>query len=99
MAVNPRIGPAPPARQAVAISNAAFDARIGRYEFAPYVAIQLSRDGDKFFAQRTGQQKLQIFALSDNVFFSDEADAEIRFEPGHVVLNQGGRELQGKKID
>jgi hypothetical protein len=103
--VNRRLGPAPPPRQAVPMSNAAFDAHAGRYEFAPNVSLQLSRDGDRFFAQRTGQQKLQIFALSDNAFFCDEVDAEIRFEPATaqspagVVLNQGGRELQGKKID
>jgi hypothetical protein len=100
--VNQRIGDAPPERKAAKIANAAFDAHAGRYEFTPHFTLELSRDGDKFFAQGTGQPRLEIFALNENTFFSNEADAELRFDParpGEPVLSQGGRDLKGRKLN
>lgn len=100
--VSERIGDAPPERKGVKIAHAAFDARIGRYMFTPQLTLELSRDGDKFFAQGTGQPRLEIFALNENTYFSNEVDAELRFDPakpGEPVLSQGGRDLKGKKLN
>jgi CubicO group peptidase (beta-lactamase class C family) len=89
-------------RRAVSISHAAFDARAGRYVFPQGLVIELTRDGDRLFAQATNQPKLQIYALGDDAFFSNEVDAELRFndaDPANgVVLDQGGMLLKGKKI-
>ena len=99
--VHARIGDAPPARKAVRIDNARFDAYAGRYQMMPQMVIELTREGDRYFAQPSGQSKLEIFALDDATFFSNEVDAELRFDPaapGQVVLNHGGREMKGSKL-
>jgi CubicO group peptidase (beta-lactamase class C family) len=89
-------------RKAVPISHAAFDARAGRYAFPQGLVIELTREGDRLFAQAANQPKLEIFALGDNAFFSDAVDAELRIDPADpvngVVLDQGGQQLKGKKI-
>ena len=89
-------------RKAVPISHAAFDARAGRYAFPQGLVIELTREGDRMFAQATNQPKLEIFALDDNAFFSDAVDAELRIDPADpvngVVLNQAGQQFKGKKI-
>jgi hypothetical protein len=64
--------------------------------------IELTREGDRLFAQATNQPRLQIHALGENAFFSNEVDAELRFDDADpasgVVLDQGGMLLKGKKI-
>ncbi|MCA1855777.1 serine hydrolase [Massilia oculi] len=100
----PRSGDAAPARQAVKIANASFDARAGRYELAPGFVLELTRDGDRYFAQATGQGRLEIFPMSETAFFSQQVDAEISFEQvagregQTLVLKQGGRSTPGRKL-
>jgi len=96
--LNPRIGDAPPARQAVKIANASFDARAGRYELAPGFVLELTREGDRYFAQATGQGRLEIFPMSESAFFSQQVDAEISFDGQDLVLKQGGRNTPGRKL-
>ncbi len=99
--VHQRIGDAPAGRKAVKIANAVFDTRVGRYELRPGFVMELSRDGDRYFAQATGQPRLEIFALSETVFFSNDVDAEISFEPAAgqgLVLKQGGHNIPARKL-
>jgi CubicO group peptidase (beta-lactamase class C family) len=99
--VNPRIGDAPPQRVAVRIDNAKFDAYAGRYQLAPAFVIELSRDGDRYWTQASGQSRVEVFALNERTFFSNAVDAELRFDdaaPGQLVLAQGGREIKGAKL-
>jgi len=99
--VKPRVGTVA-ARKAVPISHAAFDARAGRYLFPQGLVIELTREGDRLFAQATNQGKLEIHALSDNAFFSDEVDAEMHFDDADpvngVVLVQGGQVMPGTRL-
>jgi D-alanyl-D-alanine carboxypeptidase len=99
--LSPRIGDAPPPRVAVRIDHAKFDAYAGRYQLAPSFVIELSRDGDRYWTQASGQAKVEVFALNDRTFFSNVVDAELRFDeanPGQLVLAQGGREIKGAKL-
>ncbi len=96
--VNTRIGDAPPARKAIKIANASFDTRVGRYELRPGFVLELTREGDRYFAQASGQGKLEIFPLSETTFFSERVDAEISFEGQDLVLKQGGRNTPGRKL-
>jgi len=99
--VNPRIGDAPPQRVAVRIDHARFDTYVGRYQLTPGFVIELTRDGDRYWTQASGQGKVEVFALNDKTFFSNAVDAELRFDdakPGQLVLAQGGRELKGAKL-
>jgi len=96
--LNPRSGDAPAARKAVRIASASFDTKAGRYELRPGFVMELTRDGDRYFAQATGQGKLEIFPMSETVFFSDQADAEISFEGEGFVLKQGGRNTPARRL-
>ncbi|RZA32292.1 MAG: serine hydrolase [Lysobacteraceae bacterium] len=99
--MSPRTGDAPAARQAVKIANAVFDTRVGRYELQPGFVMALSREGDRYFAQATGQGRIEIFPLSETVFFSNDVDAEISFAPAAgqgFVLKQGGREIPARRL-
>jgi CubicO group peptidase (beta-lactamase class C family) len=99
--LNPRTGDAPAARKAVKIANASFDTRVGRYELHPGFVLELTREGDRYFTQATGQSKVEIFPMSETVFFSEQVDAEISFEPAAaqgLVLKQGGRSIPARKL-
>ncbi|WP_313702957.1 serine hydrolase domain-containing protein [Massilia sp.] len=85
----------------VRIANAAFDTRVGRYELAPNVVLALSREGDRYFAQATGQAKLEIFARSETVFFAREIEAEVRFDgpdSSYLVLHQNGQRIKARRL-
>jgi hypothetical protein len=102
--VNQRSGALPPPRKTVQVAPAAFDARAGRYAVAPGFEINLTREGDRFFAQATRQSKIEIFPASEDVFFYTVVEAELRFQPTAngapptLVLVQGGREMKGTKV-
>jgi CubicO group peptidase (beta-lactamase class C family) len=96
-----RIGDVPPPRVAVNIDSARFDAVAGRYQLAPKLVVELSREGDRYFAQPTNQPKLEVFAMSDTAFFAKQVDVELVFEEGAggaLTLRQNGRELKGAKL-
>lgn len=100
---NERLGDAPAERAAVKIDNAGFDARAGAYQLAPQFTITVSREGERYFAQATGQRKIEIFPASADVFFSRDVNAELRFEKGAdgapvVVLHQNGQATPGKRL-
>ena len=100
---NERTGDAPVERAAVKIANAGFDARAGTYQLAPQFAITLSREADRYFAQATGQKKIEIFPASDDVFFSRDVNAELRFERAadgapRLVLHQNGQASPGTRV-
>ena len=87
----------------VAVAAAVLARYAGTYQFAPEFAIEITADGDKLFAQATGQQKLRVFASSPTRFFFKVVDAELDFATGAdgkataVTLLQGGREQVGRR--
>jgi len=98
-----RIGDAPPERAAVKVDNARFDAWAGTYQLAPQFMIAVSREGDRYYAQATGQAKIEIFPASDDVYFSRDVNAEVRFEKAadgapRLVLHQNGQATPGTRV-
>jgi D-alanyl-D-alanine-carboxypeptidase/D-alanyl-D-alanine-endopeptidase len=77
----------------------AFDKYTGRYELAPAVIMTITREGDHFFAQLTGQPKFEIFAESERGFFLKVVDAQLTFEDGALVLHQNGRDQRAKRVE
>ena len=81
-----------------------FDAYIGEYELAPGFVLRVFREGEKFMTQATNQGPIEIFAESEAVFYPKVIQAKLTFvkdAEGKVTslrLNQGGREVTGKKI-
>lgn len=101
---SPRIAKTPPAAtKGVTLTAAAFDQYAGTYTLAPGIIFTVSRMDDKFFAQVTGQEPLEILAEAEDKFFVKLVDAKINFmrdASGKVVqltLIQRGRERVAKR--
>lgn len=94
----------PKERSVVKLDPAAYDRFIGDYELAPTFHLIVTREGDRLFAQATGQERAEIFAASESEFFLRVVDAQITFArdaAGNVtglVLHQGGQDLPGRKV-
>jgi CubicO group peptidase (beta-lactamase class C family) len=100
--------PIPAGKQAVKIDSALLDAYAGVYELAPGFRLTVTREGDRLFAQATGQEKAEIFPESDTKFFLKVVDAQLVFVRNalsqngpaeSLVLHQGGREIPGKRVN
>jgi CubicO group peptidase (beta-lactamase class C family) len=85
---------------AVVVAAAVLDRYVGRYEASGVpLVIEYTRDGDRFYAQATGQPEVDLSAQSDSVFGYDGIEATVTFhaeEDGSVkraTHNQGGRDL------
>jgi pimeloyl-ACP methyl ester carboxylesterase len=76
---------------------------VGEYPLAPTFAITITRDGDKLFAQATGQPSFQLFAESAMTFSLKVVNAQIEFETNDagtataLVLVQNGRRQRAPK--
>src|SRR5262249_52664489 len=88
--------PLPRERQAVQVDPALYDAYAGEYELRPGFSIIVTREGDRIFAQATGQPKIEIFPESETRFFLKVVDAQVEFVRGAdgkvtgLVLHQNG---------
>ena len=98
---NPELQPIE--RKAIQLDPKVFDPYAGEYQLNPAITITISREGDKFYAQVTGQPKVEMFAESDVKFFLKVVDAQITFvkddkgQVTHLILNQNGA-IEAKKI-
>jgi len=86
------------------IDTSIYDGYVGRYDYGSGAVLVLTREGDRLFAQLTGQPKFEIFPKSETEFFWKVVDAQIKFvknengEVIHVVHRQGGREFEAPKL-
>ena len=58
-----------------------YDDFVGRYDYGGAVC-EVTREGNRLFAQLTGQPKLEIFPSATNEFFWKVVDAQLKFEVG-----------------
>ena len=75
----------------------------GEYEVSPQFSFTVTKEKDRLFLQATGQEKLEMFAETNNKFFLKVNDAQLEFvnESGKitkVILKQGGRTTDAMKI-
>jgi CubicO group peptidase (beta-lactamase class C family) len=76
----------------------------GEFELAPGFVLAVTLEGDRIFTQATGQGKVEIYPESETKFFLKVVDAQLDFvkdESGKfnkVILHQGGRDIEGKRI-
>ena len=90
---------------AIAVNPAVLDRYIGRYQLSPTNVLTITREGEQFFAQMTGQQKREIFAQSDQNFFYKALDAQLSFEvdsPGQataLMMFYGGRISRAPRVE
>ncbi|MBM3836919.1 MAG: DUF3471 domain-containing protein [Verrucomicrobia bacterium] len=86
-----------------AVSPKGFDAIVGRYDYSSAV-LEVTREGDRLFAQLTGQPKFQIFPKSETEFFWKIVDAQVTFvkndngEVTKAIHRQGGLMIDAARI-
>jgi CubicO group peptidase (beta-lactamase class C family) len=97
--------PPPKTRLETRIDPSTFDRYAGRYQFAPGILLTVSRDGNRFLAQLTGQPAYEIFAESEKEYFFKVVDAQLTFETDPqskvvaVVLHQNGADQRAARIE
>ena len=93
-----------PVKTEVNVSEAVMESYTGSYQIAAGFTVNITREGDKMFAQGTGQNKVPIFAETQTRFFVKVIDAQLEFvqdDKGNVsrlILYQGGRKMEGPRI-
>ena len=103
----PLANPEPPKqRTEIPIDPKLLDNYTGRYQVTPNLIFEITRDGDRLFAQGfaqvTGQAiavpKFELFAEGEKNFFARVTDTQITFETGpegratSLILHRAGRE-------
>jgi CubicO group peptidase (beta-lactamase class C family) len=94
----------PVPRTVAKVDPAVFDQYTGTYDLRPGFAIVITREGDSLMAQATGQGKLELFPESPTTFFAKVVELSMTFARGadgtitHLVLSQGGRDQQAKRV-
>src|SRR5262249_29490083 len=95
--------PEPPKQHTeIRIDPKLLDNYIGRYQLAPNLILEITRDGDRLFAQAFAQgiaaPKFEVFAEGEKSFFSRlKVSHEIEFKTGpdgraaSVILRRAGR--------
>jgi len=92
-------------RTPVKFDPAAFDAYVGRYQLQPQVVLTYSRDGDKFYALLSGQERLRIYPESETKFFYKAVDAQVTFvkdkdgKVTHAIHHQNGIDAKAERLE
>ena len=95
----------PKPRTQTTVDAAVFDRYVGRYQLAPSAVLTITRDGNRFFVQLTGQPTFEIFAESEKDYFLKVVDAQLTFETDAqnkavaVVLHQNGIDQRAPRIE
>ncbi|MBK7429122.1 MAG: serine hydrolase [Saprospiraceae bacterium] len=78
---------------------------IGKYELQESFAIRIYLENTALIAQATAQPPFELVPLAKDRFYPREVDAEIEFVRDEqnkiikLVLNQGGRKMEMKKVE
>ena len=76
----------PPQRTEIPIDPQLLDRYTGRYQVMPHLILEITREGDRLFAQAVGPTmrapKFEVFAESDSKFFAKVSDKQIAFDTG-----------------
>ena len=81
---------------AVAIKPETGDKYVGRYELAPGFVFTVTREGNRYFVQLTGQGNAEIFPETETDFFYKIVNAQITFvkdgtgKVTSLILHQNG---------
>ena len=88
------------------IDPATYAALLGRYDYGQgKVILTVSSEGDRLFAQLTGQPKFEIFPKSSTEFFWKVVNAQVTFvkdDSGKVIKaihHQAGQTLEAPKME
>jgi len=99
-----RVAPAKQ-RQEVKVDAAVLEKYTGRYQLAPNFIQAITRDGDRLYAQATGQPRFEIFAEGARDFFYKDFDAQMTFvvdangRATGLIHHQNGADHPAKRIE
>jgi CubicO group peptidase (beta-lactamase class C family) len=91
--------------KAVPVDTKLFDGYVGRYEIAPKIIVNVTRDGDHLYGQATGQGRFEIFPESEKEYFAKVTDLQVSFHTGadgkvtELVIHQGGENTTCKRLE
>jgi CubicO group peptidase (beta-lactamase class C family) len=92
-------------RKVTKIDPKIFDGYVGSYQLAPNFILKVTREGDRFITQATGQGQVEIFPESDHDFFAKVVNAQITFvtngqgQATELILHQGGRDQHAPRVE
>ena len=92
-------------RTAIDVDPNVFERYVGYYQLNPRSIFTITREGDRLFAQLTGQPKRRLFAASESEYFYKLVTAQITFvgdageQATGLVLHQNGREFPSIRVD
>jgi CubicO group peptidase (beta-lactamase class C family) len=95
----------PSERKEVHIDPKIFDRYVGDYALSPNFILKVTREGDRFLTQATGQGQVEIFPENDHEFFAQVVDAQITFvtdKQGRataLILHQGGADHRAPRVE
>jgi len=91
--------------EAVKADGATLEALVGKYDYGSGAIMTVTREGDRLFAQLTGQPKFEIFAKSESEFFWKVVNAQVRFvkdtngKVTKAIHRQGGAVIQAPRVE
>lgn len=97
--------PFPDQQKTVTIDPAILKTYEGNYTITQNFAIEITSEGNRLFAQATGQDKFELFATDASHWFLKVVDAKVEFvkdSSGNIstlILDQGGSKMEAKKIN
>jgi CubicO group peptidase (beta-lactamase class C family) len=95
----------PSERKAVKIDPKIFDRYVGDYALNPKFIMKVSREGDRFITQATGQGQVEIYPENDHEFFAKVVNAQITFvtdkngKATALILHQGGADRRAPRVE
>jgi CubicO group peptidase (beta-lactamase class C family) len=95
----------PSERRTVHIDPKIFDRYVGDYALSPKFIMKVSREGDRFITQATGQGQVEIFPENDHKFFAKVVNAQITFvtdkggKATALILHQGGADHRAPRVE
>jgi CubicO group peptidase (beta-lactamase class C family) len=109
----PLASPEPPKqRTEIQIHPELLDHYTGRYQVTPSLVLEITRDGDRLFAQGFAQAagqaivlpKFEVFAEGEKKFFARVSDQQITFEIGSggratsLIVHRAGSDMRGARL-
>lgn len=92
-------------RQVVPFDPTHFDKYVGYYQLRQNLIFKVTKDGDKFFIQLTGQSPLAVYPESETKFFYTVVPAQVSFvvdpqgNASELILHQNGLEQHALRMD
>lgn len=95
----------PKEHKQITVGSKTLELYVGRYQLAPNFLLTITQDGDRLFAQATGQGRFEIFPEGPHDFFAKVTELSIVFESAGsgkataLTLHQAGRDTRAERIE